>query len=251
MRSKILSLGAAMLLASAASAWAQDEQPEDPDLIGKDAVPGGFSGTIGFTNEYLFRGISQTTDGVPAVQGSLDYSHDSGIYLGVWGSNVKFADASIEMDFYGGWNGEFNGVKIGLGGIYYYYPGAADALNYDYFEFAPSVGYDFGPVNAKVSYFYSPDYFAASGDGHYVSGDVGVPIWKSLSLLGHVGHQSIETNALFGTPDYTDYSVGFGAVILGFNTSLKWSDTDLTRAECFGGSSFCNSAVILSIGRSL
>jgi len=242
-----ITLGAALLLASVTVASAE----EDSDLLPAKSFPGSFSGTVGFTTEYLFRGISQTTDGVPAVQGSIDWSHDSGAYIGVWGSNVKFADASMEMDIYGGWSGDVNGFTLGLGGIYYYYPGAASGLNYNYFELTPSIGYDFGPVNAKLSYFYSPDYFAASGDGHYISGDVGVPIWKSLSLTGHVGHQSIEKNAAFGTPDYTDFGFGVEATILGFNTSLKWLDTDMSRADCFGGTSLCNSAVVFSVSRSL
>ncbi len=250
MNARIFSVAMALLVASAGLAWAEDE--EDTDLIGVGNFPGEFSGSVNFTNEYLFRGISQTTDGVPAIQGSLDWAHDSGVYIGVWASNVFFADASIEMDWYGGWGGTIADVlDVGLGGIYYYYPSSASALNYDYFEFTASAGHDWGPLYTGVAVYYSPNYFADSGDGVYVSGDVSVPIWKSLALNLHAGHQSIERNANFGTPDYADFSVGLSATILGFDTSLAWSDTDMSRTDCFGGTSFCNSAVVFSVGRAL
>src|SRR3990167_8611269 len=59
----------------------------------------GISGTMGFYTNYLFRGISQTTN-LPAVQGGINYTFPIGIYLSLWGSNVKFTDttASVEMD---------------------------------------------------------------------------------------------------------------------------------------------------------
>ena len=248
MNARIVSVAMALLVASAGLAWAEDE---DTDLIGSDAVSG-FSGTVAFTNEYRFRGISQTTNGVPAIQGSLDYNHDSGFYLGLWGSNVKFTDATIEMDWYGGWSGTIaDVVDVGAGGIYYYYPGASSMLNYDYFEFTGNVGHDWGPLSTGLSFYYSPNYFADSGDGYYISTDIGVPIWKSLSLNLHHGHQWIERNANFGTPDYSDYSVGFSATILGFDTSLSWVDTDMSKGDCFGGTSYCNSTVVFSVGRSL
>ena len=249
MNVRVLSVAMAMLVASAGLAWAED----DDDLIGQENFPGEFSASLNFVTEYIFRGISQTTDGVPALQGSIDWSHeDSGLYLGVWGSNVKFADATLEMDWYGGWSGTVaDVVDVGLGGIYYYYPGAAGSLNYDYFEVTGNIGHDWGPLSTGVSLYYSPNYFANSGDSFYVSTDVSVPLWKSLALNLHHGYQTIERNASFGTPDYNDFSAGVSATILGFDTSLTFVDTDLSETECFGGTTFCNSTVVLSIGRSI
>lgn len=249
MNTRIFSVALAVLVASAGLAWAEDD---DDDLIGVGNFPGEFSGSVNFTNEYLFRGISQTTDGVPAIQGSIDWAHESGIYAGVWASNVFFTDASIEMDWYGGWSGTVaDVVDVGAGGIYYYYPSSASSLNYDYFEFTGSVGHDWGPLATTLELYYSPNYFGDSGDAVYISTNVDVPIWKSLALNLHHGHQWIDDNSKFGTPNYSDFSVGVSATILGFDTSLAWSDTDMSRTDCFGGTSFCNSAVIFSVGRSL
>ena len=64
------------------------------------------SGNVALTTDYRFRGISQT-DRNPAVQGGFDWSHDSGFYLGTWGSNVDFA-GSLELDYYGGYANNIN-----------------------------------------------------------------------------------------------------------------------------------------------
>src|SRR3990172_2608137 len=79
-----------------------------------------FSTTLWFSNQYLFRGISNS-DG-PTGQGSVDWTY-SGFYLGVWGSNTEFSDNDIEIDWYGGYRGEFAGIAYDVGGIYYWYPG--------------------------------------------------------------------------------------------------------------------------------
>src|SRR2546428_12277993 len=52
------------------------------------ASPHTLSSNIGFFSDYVFRGISYTRER-GAVQGGFDYSHSSGIYLGVWASNVN------------------------------------------------------------------------------------------------------------------------------------------------------------------
>ncbi len=81
--------------------------------LAEDSIPGEFSTTIGFVSEYSFRGIAQS-DERPALQGSIDWSHDSGFYAGVWGTNVDFNDgdeAQLETDLYAGYSGDLNGLK--------------------------------------------------------------------------------------------------------------------------------------------
>ena len=84
------------------------------------------TGNMSIVSEYRFRGIDQTA-GKPAIQGGVDYSHASGVYLGNWNSNVSqgagFPGGNIEMDFYGGWKKAFGDFGLDVGAIYYYYPG--------------------------------------------------------------------------------------------------------------------------------
>ena len=59
------------------------------------------SATAGIASAYLWRGVELGT-GTPAVFGSLDYTHESGLFAGVWGSSGDTASGS-EVDLYAGY----------------------------------------------------------------------------------------------------------------------------------------------------
>lgn len=225
-----------------------------PALAAEDNIPGDFSTTIGFVSEYSFRGIAQS-DEHPALQGSIDWSHDSGFYAGIWGSNVDFNDddeASVETDIYAGYSGEMNGFSYDVGAIYYAYPGADSDLDYDFVEGAFSLGYDFDVAALSAAVNYSPDYFAGSGDATYLAGYVDVPLPfmpYDTKLSGNVGHQWIDDNDAFGVEDYMDWGLGISSNIEGFDVGLKYIDTDLDEpGDCADG---CDQRVIFSISKTL
>ena len=92
--------------------------------------------TLSFVSDYRARGISQTYL-APTSQASIDLTHESGFYGGVWASQVtndSSAGAHEEIDAYVGFGNEIKAVE-GLSyttGIYgYLYPGA----NYSKFSF--------------------------------------------------------------------------------------------------------------------
>ncbi|MGE0725521.1 MAG: TorF family putative porin [Alphaproteobacteria bacterium] len=243
-----LALAAALV---AAPALADDKKSEK-------LIPGEFTATVTLATDYLYRGISQTDEN-PAIQGSIDYSYmfkeDFGVYLGVWASNLNFNDgneATIEMDVYGGVKGKVVGLDWQLGMIGYFYPGASSRLNYDFYEFAGKLGYDFGFASVAGGLNYSPDFFGASGDAWYLYGDVKVPIPGApleLAVIGHLGHQWIEKNDRFGTPDYLEWQAGLTATVEGFTLSLVYADTDLKKSECLGGKTICGARALFSISR--
>ncbi|MCG5526055.1 TorF family putative porin [Ectothiorhodospira haloalkaliphila] len=85
------------------------------------------SANIGFTSNYLFRGVSESGDD-SAVQGGLDYEHEGGFYIGTWTSSLG-GGGSYELDGYFGVAGEIgdSGVGFDVGYIYYAYPADDDA----------------------------------------------------------------------------------------------------------------------------
>jgi uncharacterized protein (TIGR02001 family) len=86
-----------------------------------------FSGNVAYTNDYRFRGISQTDEDM-AVQGGFDIDFGNGFYAGTWASNVQFG-GSIEIDWYGGYAGEVNDdLSYDIGYMYYSYPSDAPTL---------------------------------------------------------------------------------------------------------------------------
>ena len=209
-------------------------QALDP-LIKEKGIPGGFSANVALTSEYIFRGISQT-DGVPALQGGFDYelgvAKDAKAYLGVWGSNVNFTDATLETDIYGGVKFGIGKLELDAGFIYYLYPGANSSLDYDFVEAKFAASYDAGFASATAGMNYSPEYFGKSGDAFYYALDVEVPVANKIAFKGHVGYQTIDNNVAFGTDDYLDYSIGATVNIAGFDLTLAWTDTDLSTAQC-------------------
>lgn len=202
-------------------------------------LPGEFSGNVGFVSDYTFRGISQTNEKA-AIQGGIDWEHESGVYLGVWGSNVDFVpgdDASAEMDVYGGWGNSIGAFSYGIGFTYYGYPGHVSSLDYDFFEGNLSAGYELMEgLEVGALYAYSPDFFAGSGDAHYIEGsigysfDVGLPV----SLGATYGYQTIEDNATFALPDYANWSATASVDIDSFTVGVSYRDTDISKAQCGG-----------------
>lgn len=75
------------------------------------------SANLGATSNFVFHGVSQTNGG-PALQGGLDYTHSSGMYLGTWASNVDKANAKgIEVDTYGGVSRKLGDFNYNVGAV--------------------------------------------------------------------------------------------------------------------------------------
>lgn len=208
------------------------------------------SANVGMVSEYSFRAIAQSNE-APAIQGGFDLNHSSGLYAGVWSSNVNFNDgdeAHIETDIFAGFSNEIGGLNYDIGAIYYAYPGADEDRNYDFVEGAVSLGYDFGKFSVSGSFNYSPEYFGDSGHAEYYAAAVDVPLPHDFSVSAHVGHQEIQDNAAFGVQDYTDWSAGVGYTYEGFDLGLTYLDTDLDEpSECADG---CSERVIFSVSKS-
>ena len=197
--------------------------------VNADEGLGSFSANVGIFSEYSFRGIDQSGEEA-AIQGGFDWAHDSGFYLGTWGSNVDFNDneSVSEFDFYGGFSKELsNGVSIDLSLIGYTYPGAYDSSNYDFMEYAIGLGKSIGPVALSFAVNYSDEFFGESGDATYVQGGLDYELPQGVTLSAHVGHQSIDLETVYGAPDYVDYSVGGSYTLKSFDLSVTYVDTDV------------------------
>lgn len=70
--------------------------------VGAQVAHAEVSTDVALTSDYVWRGVSQT-DQNPALQAGAEYAQAIGVYVGVWGSNVDFAEdvedpARIEPD---------------------------------------------------------------------------------------------------------------------------------------------------------
>jgi uncharacterized protein (TIGR02001 family) len=191
------------------------------------AANAGITSTWTATNDYDFRGFTQTALD-PALQGSLDYAHDSGFYAGLWLSNVKFAESGykgdLERDFYVGFTNKFaEDWTYDVGIIDYTY----NQHVYDYLEVYGSLAYGW----FKGKFFYSPDfggdYTSGNTPAQYIQLDATVPLPANFSILAHVGHSWGD----YWATSYTDYSIGAGYTIGKFSLALKYIDTDTSVSD--------------------
>tara|TARA_B100000427_G_scaffold59787_1_gene47063 strand:+ start:380 stop:1132 length:753 start_codon:yes stop_codon:yes gene_type:complete len=206
--------------------------------------PGTFSANAGLVTEYRFRGLDQSSQ-KPAIQGGIDWSmetglNDTSVYLGTWGSNVDFGDsdkASAEIDYYGGMTGSFMDVGWDVGFIYYSYPGASDAVDYDLWEISLGLSYDIMEgLSVGANYAYSPDFFGGSGDGHWFTANVSyavpVKVLAGITLDASIGRQLIEKNTTFAQPDYVTWSIGATlGVTDNVSLGVQYVDTNISNSR--------------------
>lgn len=220
-----------------------------PEVKAQGDTAHSLSANVAFTNDYVFRAVTQSSEEF-AVQGGFDYEHISGLSFGVWGSSINFGGVgeSTELDIYGGYSGAVGDFSYGISGIYYSYPGVSGRLNFDFFEVAVSAEHPIGPATVSISANFSPDYFGGSGDAVYYAAGVSVPLGDVFALDLHLGHQDVSDNASFALPDYTDWSAGISASVLGFDAGLSYIDTDISDAA--GAADLADSRVVFVISRS-
>ena len=220
--------------------------------------------TPAVSNDYLFRGISQTRNNW-AFQGTADIQHESGFYIGAFISNAKFLanpynDTRQELDALAGYRFELAGVAMDIGYVGYYYPGQGKApggqLN-EYHELAVKAAYTIDTVKLLAAFNYSPNFFGRSGAGYYIEGGADVTLPYALTASARVGHQWIERNPLFGTPDYLWYSVGVSREIYaGVTAAVGWYGTTIDKKDCApvvdradGGQRACDGRVLFTLSR--
>ena len=171
---------------------------------------------VGVTNDYRFRGISQTRM-KPAISAGADYTNTpTGLYVGTWASNVEWlkdnstdASGSTEIDLYGGKRGEISGVAYDVGFIRYYYPSnkfnLANLPSANTTEVYGQLGY--GPAYIKYSQAVTNFIgWADKTDGsNYIDIGVNQEIKDGYILNLHYGKQVVKN---FSSADYSDWKVG-------------------------------------------
>lgn len=221
-----------------------------PSLAAAADSPHTFTGNVSLTSNYLFRGISQT-GGDPAIQGGLDYTHSSGIYVGTWASNVGWIEdyqgydsGNLELDLYGGYRGSFGDIAYDLGVIKYVYPGdkPAGVTDADTAEVYASVGWKWFTV--KYSYAISDEVFGFGKPGG-TKGASGSDYWDISASLP-IGETGLTAGAHWGTfsfdnykdQDYDDWKVSLtydmgkaSKVMEGVTVGVAYSDTNAKKAN--------------------
>ncbi len=205
MQSKLAGLGVAAFAVASGTAQAE------------------ISSTITVASDYDFRGITQTALD-PAFQASLDWSHENGLYAGLWGSNVDFGDSGpgVEVDLIVGYGGAITeSVGYDLGATYYtYYGESSGESSVDYGEFR--AGLSFGE-HASSTVWYSPDYANLGDSAWYLEANGDIPLAWELAVTLHAGYS---TGDYWESSDdeYLDFAVGLTRSFGHFDCAVKYVD---------------------------
>ncbi len=231
MRKSIIGLSAIALAAVSAPSFAQEEPSDGITITGNAAI----------VSDYRFRGLSQSSENF-AIQGGFTVSHDSGFYVGTWGSSIDFgpgdgAEGAAEIDLIAGYAVEVTpGWKVDGGVTYYWYPGNDKGTELDIIEPYISIAGALGPVNTKLGIAYAPDQ-GSLGDNSsvYIYNDNNFPIpGTPLTLKTHIGYT--ESDSFLGGPDGSaiDYLAGVDATWKNLTFGVAYVNTDWSKKK-YGG----------------
>ncbi len=181
------------------------------------------AGNVSLVSDYNFRGVSQT-QGKPTAQATLDFTHVSGLYLGLFGSGVSHAAynnaAGSEVDVYGGYRLALDAdSNIDVGLVTYWFPSAhyvAAGRDIKYHTQDVKIGVNRGPFNAYAWYTVSKNWFGFAIDPvsgayadtkgtTYIEANFNPELAAGLILNVHAGRQTVRQLEGF---NFVDLKVG-------------------------------------------
>lgn len=169
-----------------------------PALAVTSAAHAEFTGNIGVFSKYVLRGITNSPENdSAAIQGGLDWAHESGFYLGWWASSLGYSyDAStatvdgdgsgVENDFYGGFANAIGNFYYDVGLIQYYYIDVDDS---NLTEFKAAIGY--GPVSGQMQYLLNDGWWGNQGDIYWTL-NFAYPLPMNFNFAATLGYYTYE-----------------------------------------------------------
>jgi uncharacterized protein (TIGR02001 family) len=220
--------------------------------LDQDEVLGGkFTTWLEFASDYVYRGTSETRDGkIPSIKGAITWTHNSGIYLGLYSANNLFPGSGPRNNnsninaLWGPYIGystkDIAGTGINYNGMVfqYMYPGSSPN---NYAEVFNYVDKQFGKWNLKVEYTPTiSDWFGVKSlrshnaaflpsyalpYGYTVSGGVGYQWFKNdgpkIDYNGD-GHQDL---------NWWHWNIGVNRKVFGYTVDLRYHDTNIKKGE--------------------
>lgn len=238
---KYLSRACLGVLAAAAAlpatAYAQEESSDGITISGEATL----------VSDYRFRGFSQSNEKA-AIQGGFTITHDSGFYVGTWGSSIGFGNGT-EIDAFAGFGTELgSGISADAGVNFYFYPGVSDSTIVE--PYASLTG-EVGPASLTAGVAWAPGGQDSLGDASaiYLYGDVGIAIPDTpFTLNGHLGYAKSDS-ALGGFDGKVlDYSIGVSASWKALTASVSYINTNEPKALGWKEAVGADGAVVFTLG---
>lgn len=215
------------------------------------------SGSITFVNDYLWDGISQNRND-PALQGGFQLDSDSGLYGGIWGSQVNPSSdskANFETDWYFGWTGSYSKLTFDVGAVRYKYIPGGDNLDFNELwagisaydttlKLWHSTGLNNDYQRIKLSHIFNindtfsiPVEFTHRKDNESGIPDGGIYSVNSLCLSSAC------------TDSYNHYKLGVGATVGGFYFELNYQRTNIKPYDASGSTKGLDKDMVSASGK--
>ena len=205
-------------------------------------------------SDYRSSGISQTL-GDPAAQLDLMLTHASGLYAGVWTTNVEYGHdwerdddygTRQEVDYYAGYYWQISD-DVSLDAYYnrYTYPGESQFNGADVYLTLDAYGFFVGGRHS--------DDTDESNSAVYAGYRTLLPLDIGLELkFENVDYKDkvfFNKDWSHGEEEYNNWSLGLQRDMLGVTWGLSYVDTDLSDAECLSFSGYddlCDATLVAS-----
>jgi uncharacterized protein (TIGR02001 family) len=194
------------------------------------------SSTITLTSAYLWRGLSfsstetgaattSTATSSGAIQGSIDYTDDSGLMGGIWASNI--AGAAHEFDQYIGYGTTINDINLSV-----------MAFRFGYMLYPPANSMEYS-LNAswkglKFMFGYMPKWFQVDSTSMYLSLGYTVAIDTNLGAVLTVGNTTFGNEGNVGYANYADWKAALQYTNEGWTTEIGLTDTNMQSVDGTG-----------------
>jgi uncharacterized protein (TIGR02001 family) len=213
--------------------------------------------TPGLYSDYRNSGISQTL-GDPAAQLDLMLSHASGLYAGVWTSNVDFGHdwenddhfgTRQEIDYYLGYYWQISDA-ISLDGYYnrYTFPGESQFNGSDIYLTLEAYGLF---VGGKHSHDTDQTAFTQyAGYRTQLPLEIGLELrWENVDYKDGVFFNADYSDS---REDYDNWQLSLSRELADVTWGVSYVDTDLSDAECLsfmGYEDLCGADLVVSASK--
>lgn len=204
-----------------------------------------FSGRVTLASEYIYRGLAMSA-GDPALQLGLDYAHDSGFFVGLWGSTIDLStpvsQRDYELDYYAGYHHQFRApLSVTASVLRYTYPGQEGAQDYDYTEYLLNATW-FERLSLELGF--TDDLYGHSTRSQHWEVQLDWPIASAWVVGATLGRNDMSDA---GLPKYYYWDVGASARFSRLMVDLRWFDNEHPPAYAFPRTAGSRIVVSLSV----
>lgn len=222
----------------------------EPKNDSDDFFSGKLTTALTATTDYVFVGRSNTRGG-NALQASVNYIHESGIYAQIWTSNIDFglpSEGQIEIDYSLGYQGKLNDFDYSATFRYYSFPDSDNKLELDFPALLFTAGHPIGPVYLFSMFGYTPNFAGSTDDTFALESKISVPVPFTLlpidwSVDAGIARLWVEDNERFRLPDYNYWNFGTKVTYKNVTADLRYYDTDVSERIC----EICEDRVVFSL----